>query len=332
MVGRARTLCRSQTQEDDDMDYHKLNSIHVILCSRHENLIDENVFGNYMKLHANHLKVFVEHETRRFGNLEFLCGSDWKPLIDVSQLENVDPSDIETAYPKAVYVRDPTLWSEAEGDEIMARPASTADTGSEETEEIDAGYLRLRFCYRAGSLKDMFSIIYMPTSTTDELVRFNMNHIKVFAQNECGTAKDMEYFDGKQWNLLLQQDMDVFAKFRRVKNFVYMPSLTVRVPSKFEYTDEDDKIYEGMMTVVKSEVDPMERAIYNLLRKIKAEHCCSDSFWKYDVRRWVEDQAVPNSELLSVLLSRVGALDHIVMCLQTKGAWASLEREFNEFE
>jgi hypothetical protein len=49
------------------------------------------------------------------------------------------------------------------------------------------------------------------------------------------------------------------------------------------------------------------------------------SFTRDEVKSWIKSLAKPDTPLLSLLLSRVGALDHIVERMSLQGAWDALQ-------
>jgi hypothetical protein len=68
----------------------------------------------------------------------------------------------------------------------------------------------------------------------------------------------------------------------------------------------------------------MEIVIYQLMR----QHIEGDgprNFTRDDFKSWIKRLAKPNTPLLSLLLSRVGTLDHIVECMSLQGAWDALK-------
>jgi hypothetical protein len=261
----------------------------------------------------NHLKVYAdcEREYDIFRKLEFLEQGERKPLVDITQLRSESRG----------YLRDPVRWCE---DDSSSSSWEVLRNNVDDGEAIDEGYIKLHYCDTAAELEEWVDHFSDELWKPRDLVRFNMNHIKVDAEQWYGSAKDLEYFDGKQWKPMLEQDINIFSKFRRVEQFRYMPELYVRLPSQFEDSEDDKKVYERILANSvrrDDDVDPMETMIYELVRQIKAE----------GRRDWVQEQAEPRSRLLSLLLSRVGALDHIVTSLQLQGVWDSDKQEFSEF-
>jgi hypothetical protein len=325
------TLRRFVTQQDDDVDYNELETVSVQFCrtppfAKPRFAMESKFKDRKLPLHMNHLKVYAEREYDTFRKLEFLEKGEWKPLVDVTQLRSES----------RVYLRDPLRWCD---DDSLSSWMEVMSNNVDDGEAIDAGYIKLHYCFIAAELEECEDYLSDELYKPRDLVRFNMNHIKVDAEQWYGSAKDLEYFDGKQWKPMLGKDINIFSKFRRVdERFRYMPELYVRLPSRFRERDGDEQVYGRILarSVRKdAEVDPMERMIYDLGRQIIAEERGGNSFWNEGgVRDWVELQAETDSRLLSLLLSRVGALDHIVTSLRLQAVRNVVQHQlaFKEFE
>jgi hypothetical protein len=114
-------------------------------------------------------------------------------------------------------------------------------------------------------------------------------------------------------------DINAFKNIEgNVKN---MLRLHVRCPSLYLYCDNDEDMYRELDK--SSHVDPMETIIYQLMHQHQ-EGDGPRSFTRDEVKSKIKSLK-PDTPLLSLLLSRVGALDHIVERMSLQGAWDALQ-------
>jgi hypothetical protein len=175
--------------------------IKVRMCRTVDDLDHGDEETSFVWRDWNHIVVKAKEELRRDKGLEFLDGDEWKSLdLDSVALLPDGPT---------VYIRS-SLQS------------------SDEDHVPCPGYIKVQPCFSAEELEK-----YRWSSGSFSIPRtwYDLDHVKVKAEQILGSSCDLEYFYGYGWEPL--QDIRVLYREKRIAEFRGMDVTYIRVPSKY---------------------------------------------------------------------------------------------------